>query len=321
MKKQERIRIAVATIGGDVAALQNRIARIAPGISEVAACDSPELLRDATRWDDFDAVLLDWRSGVSGIEAIAAAIKACPLIPVIVVSNEAESALSEHMLRLGVQDYLVKRETNGARLVRAIQHAIERKRLDTRLKTTLGELGQANARLRSLALRDTLTGALNRRAFFAIGTQMLARANRHGRQLALLYCDLDGFKQVNDNLGHAVGDAVLAGFYQRSTKVLRRGDSLARLGGDEFVILLESVTDDGVAIDTARRIRGAVEQPLQVNAHRIALRVSVGIAHYPECPTMESLIACADQAMYVAKKGVGIARYTTDDVAQVHDAE
>jgi diguanylate cyclase (GGDEF)-like protein len=317
VNKQETLRIVVTAVGGNVSALESRIARIAPAITEVAICKSPPLLREVTRFNDYDAVLLDWRSGEWGTEAVAAAVKACPMIPVIVVSNEKESQISEHMLRLGAQDYLVKRETNGTQLVRAIHHAVERKRLDIRLKTTLGELGQANARLRSLALRDTLTGALNRRAFFAIGAQMLARAKRHDRRLALLYCDLDGFKQINDNLGHAVGDAVLKAFCERCGQTLRRGDSLARLGGDEFVILLEAVTGD-VALETAKRIRAAFERPLHIDTHRIPLRPSIGLARFPECDSIESLIACADQAMYVAKRGPGIACHAAEGVERLH---
>jgi diguanylate cyclase (GGDEF)-like protein len=311
VNKQENLRIVVTALGGNVAALKHRIARIAPQVSDVAICKSPSLLRDVTRFNDYDAVLLDWRSGEAGTEAVAAVVKACPMIPVIVVSNEAESQISEHMLRLGAQDYLVKRETNGAQLVRAIYHAIERKRLDIRLKTTLGELGQANARLRSLALKDTLTGALNRRAFFAIASQMLARAKRHDRPLALLYSDLDRFKQINDNLGHAVGDAVLKEFRERCAQTLRRGDLLARLGGDEFVILLEAVPSDQ-AVETAKRIRTVFESPLLIELHSIVLRPSIGIARYPECDSIEALIAGADQAMYAAKRGAGIACFEAE---------
>ena len=317
MNKQETLRIVVAAVGGNVSALRKRINRIAPRISEVAVCESPELLREITRFNDYAAVLLDWQPGEWGTEPVAAAVKACPMIPVIVVSNAAESQMSEHMLRLGAQDYLVKRETNGTQLVRAIHHAVERKRLDIRLKTTLGELGQANARLRTLALKDTLTGALNRRAFFAIANQMLARARRHDRRLALLYCDLDRFKQINDNLGHAVGDAVLKAFRDRCAQTLRRGDILARLGGDEFVILLEAVSGD-VALETAKRIRAAFEQALHVDPHVIQLRPSIGLARFPDCDSLESLISCADQAMYVAKRGPGIACYAAEGVERMH---
>lgn len=316
MNERGNLRIVVTAVGGNVTALQRRIVRIAPRIAEVAVCEFPSLLREVTRFNDYDAVLLDWRSGAAGAEAVAGAVSMCPIIPVIVVSTEAESQVSEQMLRLGAQDYLVKRETNGTQLLRAIHHAMERKRLDIRLKTTLGELGEANSRLRSLALRDTLTGALNRRAFFAIGGQMLNRARQNGQRLALLYCDLDRFKQINDNLGHAVGDAVLRGFRERCARTLRRGDNLARLGGDEFVILLDAVSGDA-ALETAKRIRAAFEQPLLIDPHRIQLRPSIGLAQFPECDTIESLIACADQAMYAAKRGPGIACYAAEGVERM----
>lgn len=302
------LRIVLTSVEGNAAAVKKRIERIAPRIAEVVVCPSADMLREITRFNDYDAVLLDWRSTDQGTEPVAAAVRACPMIPLIVVSSEPESTVSEHILRLGTQDYLVKRDTNGTQLQRAIYHAIERKRLDIRLKMTLGELGQANARLRSLAFKDVLTGAMNRRAFFAIGSQMLARARRHDRQLALLYCDLDGFKQINDRLGHAAGDAVLKAFRQRCAAVLRRGDHLARLGGDEFVILLESVSPPGVAVETAQRIRDSFTAPLiGVAEHDVRLEVSIGIALFPQCTTIEALIGAADKAMYRAKAGAGVA--------------
>jgi len=261
VNRQYSLRLLIATAGGGAAALRDRVHQIAPQIDEIAVCESPALLRELVRYQDYHAVLLDLATGADGVATVAEAARACPLTPVIVVSNLPESALGEQVLRLGAQDYLVKRETNGAQLIRAVHHVIERKRLEIRLKTTLGELGQANARLRSLALRDTLTGALNRRAFYVIGGQMLSRARRHRRRLALLYCDLDGFKPINDRLGHRVGDAVLKAFRVRCDSALRRGDSLARLGGDEFVVLLENAGVER-AVEAAGRGGGLPsEQP------------------------------------------------------------
>jgi diguanylate cyclase (GGDEF)-like protein len=317
VNKQESLHIVVTAVGSGVAALRQRILRIAPRIAEVAVCDSPDMLREITRFDDYHAVLLNHAAGAGGLDAVSAAVRACPLVPVLVVSNEPESAVSEQMLRLGAQDYLVKRETNGAQLVRAIHHAVERKRLDIRLKTTLGELGQANARLRSLALKDTLTGALNRRAFQVIASQMLARARRDDRPLALLYCDLDGFKQINDGLGHAAGDIVLKAFRERCAATLRRGDSLARLGGDEFVVLLESTGGPSFAEDAARRIRKAFDLPIQAGDQEVHLRLSIGIAYFPECDSIDALIARADKAMYHAKRGPGVASDAVDTARMV----
>ncbi len=316
MKKASSLRIVVVAVDGDAQALRQRILQIAPQIADVAVSDSIPVLRELTRFDDYDAVLVEWHAAAS-TEGVVAAVRACPLVPVLVVSREPESLAGEQMLRLGAQDYLVKRETNGGQLVRAIQHAVERKRLDIRLKTTLGELGQANARLKSLALKDPLTGALNRRAFDAVAGQMLARARRHGGTLALLYCDLDGFKQVNDQLGHAVGDGVLRGFSERTRQALRRSDCLARLGGDEFVILLDEMPDTGVALATARRILAACAVPLTVEGRGVPLRLSIGIARFPDCGDLAELIRGADSAMYVAKKGAGIACFSAAGVEPV----
>jgi diguanylate cyclase (GGDEF)-like protein len=304
--KHPVLRIVVTSLGGHAETLQRRIRQIAPRLQEVTVCADPALLAEVTRFGDYDAVVIDWHAGEDALQRLADAFRACSMVPVLVVSNEPEARYAERILRMGAQDYLVKRETRGPQLLRAVHHAVERKRLDIQLKTTLGELGQANVRLRSLALKDTLTGALNRRAFSAIARQTLARAARHGRRLALLYCDLDGFKQVNDQLGHAVGDAVLVTFCQRVTAELRRGDCLARLGGDEFVILLETDGEAG-GREAAERIQRACAEPLELDGHVVPMRVSIGIAEYPAHGTVEALIRAADQSMYVAKSGARMA--------------
>ena len=107
---------------------------------------------------------------------------------------------------------------------------------------------------------------------------------------------------------------MLKAFSDRCAQTLRRGDSLARLGGDEFVILLE-VADAEVALETAKRILGAFQRPLEVGDRVVPLRPSIGISRFPECDSIESLIAGADEAMYAAKRGAGIASYTTHEVA------
>jgi diguanylate cyclase (GGDEF)-like protein len=306
VNRSSELRLLVTAVGGGGERLQDRIRQIAPMVEEVTLCPDVADLRDLTRYHDYDAVLLDLPRGAEDAEFVVRAVRDCPLMPVIVVCHLPEAEQGERLLRLGVQDYLVKRETNGPQLVRAIHYAIERKRLETRLKTTLGELGQANARLRSLALRDTLTGALNRRAFYAMGEQTLARARRRDGRAALLYCDLDRFKEINDTYGHRAGDAVLRAFRQRCAATLRRSDCLARLGGDEFVILLDEA-DLARAVDAAGRIVAAFEEPVPAETASVTVGVSVGIAAFPECPDLDALILAADEAMYRAKAGSGIA--------------
>jgi diguanylate cyclase (GGDEF)-like protein len=304
--RSDSLRLVLTGAGTDPKVLRERLVQIVPRIGEVAVCERPAFLGDATRFGDYHAVLVDWAATEEGWRRLAEAIRVCTVTPVLVVSHEPAGRYAERVLRMGAQDYLVKRETRAGQLLRAIYHAVERKRLDIQLKTTLGELGQANARLRSLALKDVLTGALNRRAFSAMAGQALARAARDGRSMALLYCDLDGFKGVNDSLGHAVGDQVLVEFCRRVTGELRRGDCIARLGGDEFVVLMETRGEEG-ALEAARRIRAACSRPLLIDGHAVDLRVSIGIAEYPRHDTVEALIRAADQAMYEAKAGPGVA--------------
>lgn len=316
--------ILLTSVGGDVEAVRRRILKIAPGIGEVAACPAPTLLREAGRGGDVDAVLVDCEDPAAELDAVAAAVRACPLVPVLVLAGVPESAASERVFRLGVQDYLIKRETRGEHLQRAIHHAIERKRLEIRLKTTLGELGEANARLRTLALKDPLTGALNRRAFYAVAGQALARAGRCGRTVALLFCDLDDFKLINDRHGHGVGDRVLEQFGQRASALLRRGDVLGRLGGDEFAVLLE---DPGLpagrgteaALDVAARLVRCFEAPFDAGGVAVAISVSVGIAGFPEQgSSLDALVAAADRAMYRAKaSGCAIAWARSEQDAEV----
>jgi diguanylate cyclase (GGDEF)-like protein len=300
------LRIVLTEAGGDAAALRTRILQVAPNLAEVTVHRHPVAVGEATRFGNYHAVLVDWAATDEGLRRLTEVIRVNTTTPVLVVTHEPAARYTERVLRMGAQDYLVKRETRAPDLLRAIHHAVERKRLDIQLKATLGELGQANARLRSLALKDVLTGALNRRAFSAVARQAMARAARHGRRLALLYCDLDGFKQVNDSLGHAAGDAVLVSFCQRVSAELRRGDCIARLGGDEFVVLLEVDSGEG-AMEAARRIRAACARPLVIDGHTVDLRTSIGIAGYPGYDSVEALIGAADGAMYRAKSGPGIA--------------
>ncbi len=310
------LHIVLTSISGDAEALRRRMLRIAPGLGEVAVCAAPGALREATRGGEVDAVLVDCQGVAGQIDQVADAVRACPLVPVLVLAAEPESSASEEMLRRGVQDYLVKRETRGEQLRRAIHHAIERKRLEIRLKTTLGELGEAYARLRTLALKDPLTGALNRRAFHAVAGQALARAGRHGRRLALLYCDLNDFKTINDRHGHGVGDLVLKAFGQRCSALLRRGDVFGRLGGDEFAIVLDELEGDAAALATAQRLVACLAVPVTAEGQSVVVSVSVGVADFPDRgTTLEALIAAADRAMYRAKateSGIAIARVPED---------
>ncbi|KRA18357.1 GGDEF domain-containing protein [Acidovorax sp. Root568] len=159
----------------------------------------------------------------------------------------------------------------------------------------------AEARLRKQATRDPLTGLANRSHFDAQATEALERSRRSGAPVTLLLCDVDHFKRVNDQYGHAVGDQVLVAMGQVLADNLREGDVLARWGGEEFLALMPASPLDAASA-TAERIRAAVARaPLPVGPEPLALTLSFGVAlvHGPD--DLQAAIARADQALYAAK--------------------
>jgi len=152
------------------------------------------------------------------------------------------------------------------------------------------------------ALTDPLTGLPNRRLFADRIDHALSRRERSSRRLAVLFLDLDRFKLVNDGLGHAAGDAVLAEIGHSLRACLRPGDTVARLGGDEFGILLEDLRDPDEATSTAQRALVALSAPLPVEGRMVSVRASLGLAlDRPGKMTADELLRNADTAMYRAK--------------------
>ena len=162
------------------------------------------------------------------------------------------------------------------------------------------------ARLATLASTDALTGLPNRATLH----ERLAQALRAGAPVALLLLDLDRFKEVNDTLGHHIGDGLLSAVAARLVDVMRREDTVARLGGDEFAVVLPTV-DAGGGSTVARAIRAAIEAPFVVEGQALSVGVSVGVAAFPEHGADAAmLLRHADVAMYAAKQsGLGYALY------------
>jgi diguanylate cyclase (GGDEF)-like protein len=156
--------------------------------------------------------------------------------------------------------------------------------------------------VQSLALTDPLTGLQNRRSLFELGRIEFARAERMGRPFCCMMLDLDHFKQVNDTYGHPVGDMVLQEFAQRSMKSVREIDLVGRYGGEELIILLPE-TDKERAMMVAERLRASIAaNPIQTPNGDVPITVSIGVAAMDQYTTqLETLIARADQAVYIAK--------------------
>ena len=164
------------------------------------------------------------------------------------------------------------------------------------------------------ATHDELTGLPNRKLLVLRTEQALAEAAVHGRQAGLLLLDLDRFKEVNDTLGHAVGDRLLRVVAHRLVHSVRPGDVVARLGGDEFAVLLPTVRDGAAAREVAARLRAALGEPVSMDAMSLAIDASVGIALHPDhAPDFELLLQRADVAMYLAKeRRSGVETYVAD---------
>ena len=172
-----------------------------------------------------------------------------------------------------------------------------------RLRRTNDELVSALATIQKMATNDTLTGLPNRAYFNEALGHSIAASQRHGRPLALFFLDLDRFKNVNDTLGHGVGDRVLQEAASRLRRAVRASDLIARLGGDEFVLLVEEFRDDADLSDIAGKILKGFEPTFTVEGHELGLAGSIGICTYPrdgsDAPT---LLSNADIAMYRAKE-------------------
>jgi len=240
---------------------------------------------------------------------------------------QAEAKLA----RLGVQV-----EAMQALLVRLLQDVV---RAESQLEQTqVAQLVQVNEQLvvaamssqdmaetaamaldeaEQSAVLDALTRLPNRTALVERGRQAIANARRHGSRLAVLFLDLDGFKDVNDAHGHALGDQVLCLAAEHMRSVVREVDTVSRYGGDEFVVLLAEVSQPADAQAVAEKLIAAISAPAALDGQTVSVTASVGIAVYPEDGTdVETLVARADAAMYETKRqrAGGIALHGTGAV-------
>ena len=162
---------------------------------------------------------------------------------------------------------------------------------------------QAEERLQYMATRDALTGLPNRLMLNERLTQAIAQARRNGRRVGVLFIDLDRFKNVNDTLGHRIGDELLKHVTQALSEALRETDLLARLGGDEFMVIVEDFDEPQVLGRIAQKLLDAIAQPFRIEDHEIYVTSSIGISVFPDdSDDPEELMKHADVAMYRSKE-------------------
>jgi len=254
--------------------------------------------------------------GWDGLQTIERLWATDPDVQVVICSAHTDYDWTEVVARLGHSDRLLvlrkpaepievlqcatalSRKWENDKLVR--EHVL---RLEEVITTRTKGLEAANRQLRHLATHDSLTGLPNRVLLDDRLQQAIAHADRDLRSFAVLICDLDRFKLINDSLGHRAGDELLQEVARRLLTVVRTADTVARFGGDEFVLIGTSTGDADDAAALAVRVMDVLQAPVRIAAIDIHTSPSIGIAMYPDDGvTMQALLAHADAAMYSAKQ-------------------
>jgi diguanylate cyclase (GGDEF)-like protein len=253
--------------------------------------------------------------GWDGLETIEHLWKADPDVQVVICSAHTDYDWTEVVARLGHSDkLLVLRKPAEPIEVLQCATALSRKwenerlvedhvgRLEEVITVRTHGLEAANRQLRHLATHDALTGLPNRVLLDDRLAQAMALADRDQRSFALMVCDLDRFKHINDSLGHRAGDELLQEVARRLSTVARTADTVARFGGDEFVLVGSALIDHDDAMRLAARAIEVLRAPVRIAGIDVRTSPSIGIALYPEDgASIEALLAHADAAMYAAK--------------------
>lgn len=244
----------------------------------------------------YDVVITDLNMpGVDGFGVLEAVRNGSSGTEVIILTGAGanDAAVAVRALRLGAHDFLTKPPSGSAEVILTVERALEKKRLR-----------DANAmlvrQLEALTRTDPLTGAANRRALDETLGREHTRARRYDLSLSVIVADLDHFKRVNDEHGHAAGDEVLKAFVQRAGEVFRQCDGLFRIGGEEFVIVLPHTDPEGALAAAQRLVDGVAGRPLGPGLGTITVSAGVASARGKALAGFD-LVAAADAALYQAK--------------------
>ncbi len=265
------------------------------GYRHITSTLDPKSVCALHRDNRYDLILLDLRMpGMDGFEVMENLKELEPdsYLPVLAVTAEPVHKL--RALQSGAKDFVSKPFDLAEVLMRV--HNMLEVRLLHEASRNYGKL------LETLALNDPLTGLANRRLLADRMTMALVHAYRNKSAMAVVYLDLDGFKQINDTLGHGVGDELLKMVAGRLLATVRQEDTVARLGGDEFILALWHVSGSDYAATVASRSIEAVAQPYDIEGNTVRITVSAGVSIYPDHGAdAETLMKNADLALYQAK--------------------
>jgi two-component system, cell cycle response regulator len=285
------------------------------GYARITSTRDPHAVCALHRANHYDLILLDLRMpGMDGFQVMEGLkeIETDGYLPVLAVT--AQPAHKLRALQSGAKDFVSKPFDVAEVLLRV--HNLLEVRLLHEATRKYGKM------LEDLALNDPLTGLANRRLLADRLAMALVHARRNKSAMAVVYLDLDGFKQINDTLGHGVGDSLLKMVAERLQAAVRAEDTVARLGGDEFILALWHVSGIDYAATVASRAIEAVSQPYEIEGQTVSITVSAGVSLYPDHgDDAEMLLKSADLALYEAKaagKNTYHIAERTDLSAQAH---
>lgn len=236
-----------------------------------------------------DICMVDYTIGInSGLDVITQLSGTMPYLPTVLLTGQFDHAIDVAAMQAGATDFLEKSRFDSQLLDRTIRYAIEQKRNERRLS--------------ALVERDDLTGLYNRAGLSEKLEGSMAIADRTDRLLGVLFLDMDRFKNVNDSLGHPVGDALLCEVANRLVSCCRSTDIIARMGGDEFAIIATHLNESTGAGYLAEKILDSFSAPFELGEHIVHAGISIGVTTYPnDVGDAEQLLMNADMALYRAK--------------------
>ena len=266
------------------------------GYDSITSTTAPGDVCQLHRDNHYDLILLDLvmpvLDGFQVMEGLKE-IEADGYLPVLVVTANVAHKL--RALACGAKDFISKPFDLTEVLMRV------RNMLEVRL---VYEATRNHGKtLESLALKDPLTGLVNRRLLTERISMAVVHARRNSSMMAVVYLDLDGFREINNTLGHSAGDALLRMVADRLVATVREEDTVARLGGDEFILVLSYPSSTNGAAKVAAKVIAALSKPYQVEGHAVTITASAGIGIYPgHGANASELLKSADVALYEAKR-------------------